>query len=160
MRKQIWIAFLGAMILALPGFAAESTIEQNKDVARRVMEEMLGQGKFELAEQLYSKDFVNHGLTRDIGFEEDQAAARGWREAFPDLKTTVDMLTAEGDLVTVMWTARGTNTGSGNGLPATGKSGQVRGITIWRVRNGKITDEWSAFDQLSILKQLGLLPAQ
>jgi steroid delta-isomerase-like uncharacterized protein len=160
MRKQIWIAFLGAMILALPGLAAESTIEQNKDVARRVMEEMLGQGKFELAEQLYAKDFVNHGLTRDIGFEEDQAAARGWRAAFPDLKTTVDLLTAEGDLVTVMWTARGTNTGSGNGLPATGKSGQVRGITIWRVVDGKITDEWSAFDQLSILKQLGLLPGQ
>jgi steroid delta-isomerase-like uncharacterized protein len=72
---------------------------------------------------------------------------------------SADLLIAEGDLVTVMWTGRGTNTGTGNGLPATGKSLAARGITIWRIVDGKITEEWSAFDQLSIMQQLGLLPA-
>jgi steroid delta-isomerase-like uncharacterized protein len=65
---------------------------------------------------------------------------------------------AEGDLVTVLWTGTGTNTGEGNGLPATGKSGRIRGITIWRIVNGKITEEWSEFDQHSIMEQLGLAP--
>ena len=72
---------------------------------------------------------------------------------------SADILIAEGNLVTVLWTGRGTNTGAGNGLPATGKSLTGRGIAIWRIVDGKITEEWSAFDQLSILQQLGLLQA-
>jgi len=42
-------------------------------------------------------------------------------------------------------------------LPATGKKVEQSGITIWRIVNGKIKEEWSAFDQLSMMKQLGLL---
>ena len=51
------------------------------------------------------------------------------------------------------------NTGTGNGLPATGKRAELSGITIWRIVDGKIKEEWSAFDQLSMMRQLGLLPA-
>ena len=69
-----------------------------------------------------------------------------------------EKLIAEGDLVTIYWIARGTNTGTGNGLPATGKKVEQAGITIWRIVNGKIKEEWSAFDQLSMMQQLGLLP--
>jgi hypothetical protein len=43
-------------------------------------------------------------------------------------------------------------------LPATGKKVEQAGITIWRIVNGKIKEEWSAFDQLSMMQQLGLLP--
>jgi predicted ester cyclase len=126
------------MLLAMPAIAAEpSTAEQNKAIARRVIEEVLGQGKFELADQLYAKDFVNHGVTRDVGLKEDQDAAHGWKGAFPDLKMSADILIAEGNLVTVLWTGRGTNTGTGNGLPATGKSLTGRGITIWRIVDGR-----------------------
>ena len=112
------------------------------------------------AEQLYAKDFVNHGIHRDIGFSEDQAALKGWHEAFPDLTIVPEKLIAEGDLVTIYWIARGTNTGTGNGLPATGKKAEQSGITIWRILNGKIKEEWSAFDQLSLMQQLGLLSGQ
>jgi len=45
-------------------------------------------------------------------------------------------------------------------LPATGKKVEQAGITIWRIVNGKIKEEWSAFDQLSMMQQLGLLPSQ
>jgi len=58
----------------------------------------------------------------------------------------------------VLYTGTGTNTGEGNGLPATGKKIEARGITIWRILNGKITEEWSEFDRLGIMKDLGLLP--
>jgi steroid delta-isomerase-like uncharacterized protein len=139
---------------------ASSLQEQNKALAKRAFEELLSKGKFELAEELYAKDFVNHGLHRDISLDEDQAALRGWHEAFPDVSIVPAKLIAEDDLVTIYWIARGTNTGSGNGLPATGKKVEQAGITIWRIVNGKIKDEWSAFDQLSLMQQLGLLPAQ
>jgi predicted ester cyclase len=53
--------------------------------------------------------------------EEDQAALKGWHQAFPDIAIQVQRLLAEGDLVTVYWVVGGTNTGIGNGLPATEK---------------------------------------
>ena len=138
---------------------ASSLQEQNKAVARRAFEEVLSGGRFELAAQLYAKDFINHGIHRDAGLEEDQAALKGWHQAFSDITIVPEKLIAEGDLVTIYWIARGTNTGTGNGLPATGKKAELAGITIWRIVDGKIKEEWSAFDQLSMMQQLGLLPA-
>ena len=116
-------------------------------------------GRFELAEQLYAKDFVNHGIHRNASLEEDQAALKGWHQAFSDIAIVPEKLIAEDDLVTIYWIARGTNTGTGNGLPATGKKAELAGITIWRIVDGRIKEEWSAFDQLSMMQQLGLLPA-
>ena len=145
----------------LAGIACASSLqEQNKALAKRAFEELLSRGKFELAEQLYAKDFVNHGIHRDATLEEDQAALKGWHQAFSDIAIVPKKLIAEGDLVTVYWVARGTNTGAGNGLPATGKKAELAGITIWRIVDGKIKEEWSAFDQLSMMQQLGLLPSQ
>lgn len=148
MRKPMLLVCL----LTLMAFsAAAETADHKKNVARRVVEEILSQGKFELADELYARDFVNHGGSRDYTLAEDQAAARGWREAVPDLKMTVEKLLVDGDFVTVLWNGEGTNTGTGNGLPATGKRLHVRGVTIWRITDGKIREEWSQFDQARIL---------
>ena len=133
--------------------------EQNKVTAKRAFEEILSHGRFELAEQLYARDFVNHGLHSNASLEEDQTALKGWHAAFPDVVIVPEKLIAEDDLVTIYWIARGTNTGTGNGLPATGKKAELAGITIWRIVDGKIKEEWSAFDQLSMMQQLGLIPA-
>jgi steroid delta-isomerase-like uncharacterized protein len=155
------IGTVSACLLLVANFLfASSSEEQNKALAKRAFEELLSKGRFELAEQLYAKDFVNHGIHRDISLEEDQAALKGWHQAFPDLAIVPEKLIAEGDLVTIYWIARGTNTGTGNGLPATGKKAEQAGITIWRIVNGKIKEEWSAFDQLSLMQQLGLLSGQ
>jgi len=156
---KIPIAVISGSFL-LAGIVCGSPLqEQNKALAKRAFKELLSGGRFELAEQLYAKDFVNHGLHRDISLEEDQKALKGWHDAFPDLSILPEKLIADGDLVAVYWIARGTNTGTGNGLSATGKKGELSGITIWRIVDGKIKEEWSAFDQLSMMQQLGLLPA-
>jgi steroid delta-isomerase-like uncharacterized protein len=157
---KIHIVVISCSFLLAAAACGSSLQEQNKALAKRAFEELLSKGKFELAEQLYAKDFVNHGIHRDISLEEDQAALKGWHQAFPDIAIVPEKLIAEGDLVTIYWIARGTNTGTGNGLPATGKKAEQAGITIWRIVNGKIKEEWSAFDQLSMMQQLGLLPGQ
>src|SRR5512132_4495851 len=89
---------------------ASSLQEQNKAIARRAFEEILSKGRFELAEQLYAKDFVNHGIHRNASLEEDQAALKGWHQAFPDVSIVPEKLIAEDDLVTIFWIASGTNT--------------------------------------------------
>jgi steroid delta-isomerase-like uncharacterized protein len=152
------IIIVTAILLAMGSLFASPLQEQNKAIAKRAFEEILSRGRFELAEELYAKDFVNHGIHRDASLEEDQAALKGWHQAFSDVAMVPEKLIAEGDLVVVYWIARGTNTGTGNGLPATGKKAELAGITIWRIVDGKIKEEWSAFDQLSMMQQLGLLP--
>jgi len=152
-------ALISCLLLVAASLLGAPLQEQNKAIAKRAFEEILSQGNYELAEQLYAKDFVNHGLHRNASLEEDQAALKGWHQAFSDIAMLPQKLIAEGDLVAIYWIAHGTNTGTGNGLPATGKKAELAGITIWRIVDGKIKEEWSAFDQLSMMQQLGLLPA-
>ena len=96
--------------------------------------------------------------TEISAWQKTRPRLKGWHEAFPDVVIVPEKLIAEGDLVVVYWIARGTNTGTGNGLPATGKKVEQAGITIWRIVDRKIKEEWSAFDQLSMMQQLGLVP--
>jgi hypothetical protein len=61
---------------------------------------------------------------------------------------------AEGDMVTVVWTFRGTNTAAGYGLPPTGARIELRGITVWRIVDGRIREEWTSFDELQAARQI------
>ena len=133
---------------------ATSLQEKNKAVAMRVFNEILNQGKFQVADEIYAPDFVNHGLHRNADLQVDQAAARWEKTIMPDMTVTVDLMAAEGDLVTAVCTLHGTNTGRAGWLPATGVKIEVRGITVWRIVDGKIRDEWTAFDQLRIARQV------
>lgn|SRR5579862_7039712 len=134
--------------------AQPSRQEANKAIAMRVFDEILSQGKFDVADQIYAKDFVNHGLHRNFNLEEDQAAARWEKQTAPDMKLTVDLMVAQDDFVTAVWTARGTNTARIGWLPATNVKFEERGLTVWRIIDGKIHDEWTSFDDLSILRQI------
>ena len=138
---------------ASDGVRAEA-LELNKSVTRKVYEEGLSQGRFEVP---YRTDFVGHGGKRTFTHADGMAEAKGWREAFPDLDITVDKQVAERDLVAVRWTARGTNTGAGNGIPATGRAVQITGTTLFRMADGRIAEEWTCADSLGLMKQLGLL---
>ncbi len=128
--------------------------EQNKAIALRVFNEIFNQGKFQVAGEIYAKDFVNHGLHSDANLSEDQSWAHFEKQACPDLAITAGPMVAEGDLVSVLWIARGTNTGRVGWLPATGAKIEERGITIWRIDDGKIREEWSSFDELRIIREI------
>jgi predicted ester cyclase len=158
--NRIFVAALLAMIAVTTAFGQDERADKNKVIVRRIFTDILSQGKFEVAAEIYAKDFVNHGTIKDLGFDESEAVDHGWRAAFPDLKLTVEREMAEGDFVTVLWRGRGTNTGSGNGLNATGKIAEGRGISIFRIVDGRIKEEWTETSQLVILRQLGLFPGR
>ena len=114
----------------------------------RVFDEIFNQGKFQVAEEIYGPNFLNHGLHRSVDLKTDQDAVHAEKKAFPDLRMSVQEMVAEGDKVAVLWTFQGTHTGSGyEGLPATGTRVVVRGITIWRIVDGRIVEEWSSFSE-------------
>jgi len=160
MRKISLLLFvaLAAVPAALAADSAPpdraSQEAKNKAIAARVFEEIFNQGKFQVADEIYASDFVNHGLHKNFDLQADQAAVHAEKKAFPDLKMTVDVMVAEHDLVTVVWTFRGTNTAAGYGLPPTGAGIELRGITVWRIVDGKIREEWTSFDDMQAAGQL------
>lgn len=154
------VATFGALTGLMPCGANASdairaeSLELNKSITRKVYEEGLNQGRFEVP---YTEDFVGHGGASTFTHADGMAEARGWRDAFPDLRITVDKQVAERDLVAVRWTARGTNTGTGNGIPATGRAVQIAGTTLFRMDDGRIAEEWTCANSLGLMKQLGML---
>ena len=103
-------------------------------------------------------DCVVHGLGEDLhgpdGFLAFHAA---YRDAFPDLRVTVDHLVAEGDYVAARWRAAATHRGGGLGFAATHKPVVMSGMVFTRLENGKLAEGWNSFDQLGMLQQLGVV---
>jgi steroid delta-isomerase-like uncharacterized protein len=151
----IWIAvaMLSVSSIAQP----PSEQELNKAVARSFFEQVLDQGHLDKYADSHASNFVAHAASHEASLAEDMAAAKEERKALPDMRVKVNEVVAERDLVSVFWTATGTNTGHGMGFPATGKRITVNGMTLFRFKSGKITEEWSVFDMLSAMQQAGLL---
>jgi len=74
--------------------------------------------------------------------------------AFPDFHVSIDALIAEGDKVVSRWTATGTQQGELIGIPASGKAVEFKGITIYRVADGKVAETWWAYDAFGLVQQI------
>ena len=155
---QLVLAF--AVVICASPCLAKDVEARNKAVARSFFEDVLDKGKLEDYAKSHAPDFVAHSEGRLASLEEDMSAAREQRKALPDMRVKVNHIIAEGNLVSIYWTASGTNTAAGWGIPATGKSVSASGMTLFRFERGLIQEEWSVFNLYSILKQLGLLPPQ
>jgi steroid delta-isomerase-like uncharacterized protein len=129
---------------------------KNKAAAQQVMDDLFSRGRYELIDQLFAKDCVIHTNNKALRCEEGIEEGKGFRSAAPDLVMTGDQVVEQGNMVTVRWTARGTNTGKGNGIPATGKKVLVHGTSRFRFVNGKIAEVWTNYDHHGMLRQLGV----
>jgi predicted ester cyclase len=88
-----------------------------------------------------------------------RSAAASFRAAFPDWQSELHLLIAEDDLVAEVFTASGTHRGEMMGVAPTGREVSLRGINVFRVRDGRITERWGRLDDLGFLQQLGVAPA-
>src|SRR5271156_4027442 len=95
--NRIFVAATLAAHAVTATFGKPDRAEQNKEIVRKVFTDILSQGKFELTPEIYAKDFVNHGATKDISLDEAQDNDRSWRAAFPDLEMTIEQEIAQGD---------------------------------------------------------------
>jgi len=81
-----------------------------------------------------------------------------FRNAFPDLHCTFEDEIRQGDKLAAHWTMRGTHKGLFLGNPPTGRKVEAQGIIFARTYNGRIVENWTLFDQMGILQQLGIVP--
>ena len=142
----------------LPGQLQPASDEKNKAVVRRVFDDLFTRGRYEFINDIYTKDCAVHFRGRNNRLEEAVAEGKGWRSAAPDLVMKVDSMVVQRDFVMVDWTALGTNTGKGNGVPASGKRILIHGNSKFRLVNGKIAEVWNEYDRDEIFRQVGVSP--
>jgi steroid delta-isomerase-like uncharacterized protein len=136
------------------------SVEDNKEIVRRYLEEVFHRRNSAAVDAMVAPDFVHHDPVNPIhgpeGLKQLQAVLFA---AFPDLRITIEDMVAEGDRVVVRYTFTGTHRGDLAGIPPTGKAVRFTGIFIRRLRDGKAVDDWLTADTLSMLQQLGAIPA-
>jgi len=138
-------------------------MEDNKLIARHFFEVVFSQGKLAMLDEIIDPEFLEVGPAAFPGLPHGPEGMKlfitAYRNAFPDLRFVIEEQIAEGDAVVSRWTASGTHLGELAGIPPTGKSASVPGVSINRFRNGKMIAAWAIFDQFGMLKQLGVIPA-
>jgi steroid delta-isomerase-like uncharacterized protein len=135
--------------------------EQNKTIVRRAFEEPW-KGSLEIVDELYASNYVGH----DPSMPEPLRGPKGvkefistYRAAFPDARITVEQQLAEGGLVATRWIGRGTHKGELMGIQPTGKQVTISGLTISRLVDGKVVEEFQNWDTLGMMQQLDAIPA-
>jgi steroid delta-isomerase-like uncharacterized protein len=134
--------------------------EENKALARRVIEQMFNEGNLDVADELLALDYVDHdpSLPEDVhGPEGFKQYVGMYRAAFPDLHVQIEDQLAEGDRVATRWTGTGTHDGELAGIAPTGKRVTVPGMEIVRIANGKLVEGWEGYDSGTLMQQLGVM---
>ena len=129
-------------------------------VLRRMFDEIINQGRLEVADELFAEDYVDHGPMGDIaGREGFKQLVAQWRGAVPDVHCEVDTVIADGDLCAWLVRTTGTHTGDGLGFPATGRRFETVSANVGRFRDGRAAEHWAEQGMFPMLLQLGVLPA-
>ncbi len=136
------------------------TIEQNKEIVRRIVDECWNPHDVPAFARFYAPEVVNHDPVapavmdlQGLGMYATMLFA-----AFPDFHVEIDQMVAEGDMVSKSWTVTGTQLGEFQGIPATGKAIRFTGITLYRIAGEKVVENWWSYDMLGLMQQLGAIP--
>ena len=132
-----------------------------KQIVRRLLEEPW-KGGWDVIDEYVASGYVGHDPAEPEplrGPAGVRANVEKYLAGFPGGGITVDDQIAEGDKVATRWTGRGTHMGEIAGISPTGKEVTVSGLTLSRLENGMVVEEWTTWDTLGMLTQLGAVPA-
>lgn len=140
------------------------SVEENKAIARRFINELWNERKYEVADDIFSEDFVTETISNNPvpwegkGPESMKHHIQHWLMSVPDMQFHVDNLIADEKQVVIHWNATGTSEKPFMGIAATGKPIKLLGVTISRIERGKIAFNQTIIDTLGFLQQLEVLP--
>lgn len=135
------------------------TLDQNKAIAKRFIQEVFVEADERAADELTSPAFVPHSWPGvEPGVESLKGAQRRVSAGLEDARMTIEDVIAEGDKVAVRLTSHGRHAGEIMGMPASGKEYDISEIHIFRIEDGRVAEHWRDADMLGMLRQLGALP--
>jgi steroid delta-isomerase-like uncharacterized protein len=134
----------------------------NQDVVLRLWyQELWDNWNIAVADELLTDDYRLHapGVSVPLDRETTKHVVAMYGNSFPDLKHTVDEVIADDDTLAVRWTVRGTHRGEFQGIPASGKSIKLSGITVHHLVGARVRETWLVYDNIELLQQIGAVPA-
>jgi predicted ester cyclase len=134
-------------------------VDENKEVCRRVLDELLDQGDFDALDELIHPDFVNHEVPpgHPQGREGLRTTVTWLRGLWGPMHSDIEDMIGEGDKVVARVTVHGHHVGEFLGKSPTGKPFATKHIHIWRLQDGMVIEHWSVRDDLDHALQLGLI---
>jgi predicted ester cyclase len=134
----------------------QAQLQRNKQVARRIVEEVIDGRNLALADELFAPDYVEHNPSD--GLPPGLLGLKAWivnaHRGFPDWQHRIEDMIAEGDRVVVRTVVHGTHRGEWLGIAPTGRQVRQPGIDIFRIVDGRVVEHWGQYDWLQLLKQL------
>lgn len=131
--------------------------DENKALVRRYID-AFNDGDVDRVDELCTENFAYHGPDQEFtGREAAKGLMRMYRGAFSDARLTILDQISEGDKVVTRCRATGTHDGTLGEIPATGKSVSVSILTMHRVQDGQLAEEWEVFEELQMLEQMGVI---
>lgn len=132
----------------------------NKEIVRRKFDELVSAGNVAVLDEVFAEGIVSHDPTEREplrGRDQYRASVMEILAAFPGLQLRIDDQVAEGEKVATRWSFTGRHEGELFGIPATGRDVTFSGIDIHRIADGRIVEEWSHWDALGLMRQLGVV---
>lgn len=147
-----------AAMAELEEFRAQTKVEeQNKKIVLLAWEKMWSEGKLDVADEIFAPDHTMNirGKSNPWGPETAKKVVSSWLKSFPDNKIKVEDIIAEGDKVAVRVTFTGTHQGKLGDTAPTGNKIEFTEMIFTRFENGKVVEEWGAWDSVGMYLQLG-----
>jgi steroid delta-isomerase-like uncharacterized protein len=145
--------------VASPDRQEDQMSPQNEQLVRRFFEEFCNGRNADVADEIIAEDYVSHGPQAPPAVGPEGVKARvGVYQDTLDGHWDVQELVSAGDQVIARWIGRGTHNGELMGVAPTGASIEVDAISIFRIADGKIAEEWTVWDALGLLQQVGAVP--
>ena len=137
-----------------------SEVERNKAIARRTWEEIFPARDVDALEEVLAPDVVEHGARPDepAGIEGAKRTMLWLANVFSDQRWEIHHVIGEGDMVAVHCTHHGRHTGELFGIPPTNRQVAYNYVHIVRFRDGKAAEHWGVRDDMTLMRQLGVLP--
>ncbi len=131
---------------------------ENKAIVQQVYE-AINANTLDGLDALIAVDLADHSPSPGAppGLAGTKQTLGMFHAVFSDFQVTAEDIIANGDKVVVRLTVNGTNTGEFMGLPPTGKEVTIGGIEMFRVADGKLVERWAEFDQMGLMRQLGVM---
>ncbi|MDQ6806919.1 MAG: ester cyclase [Actinomycetota bacterium] len=133
---------------------------ENEELVRRFFEEFCNDRRADVADEVIAADYIAHGPQAPPAEGPDGIRERvGLYQDAVDGHWDVQEIISAGDRVVACWIGNGTHRGELMGVEATGRPISVEAISVFRVESGKIAEEWTVWDALGLLQQVGAVPA-
>ncbi|MDX1701559.1 MAG: ester cyclase [Melioribacteraceae bacterium] len=165
--KKILFIYLSALLIALVFIAgcqqqsddSKKQVEDNIKMYSHVWDEILNKGNIDMIDTYFAENYVNKTVTSTVnGKAEAKEYFGAFVTGFSDINFVVDEIFGVDDRVIKRWTFNANHSNEFAGIPATGNKITLKGVSVSKIVDGKISEELDFMDDLGFMQQLGVIP--